>query len=101
MLKHAKKVAAAATLVGVAGMASVAYAAWTADGSGTGAGGAKTEAPVTVGNAPASGPLCAGANGDIVVTITNPNPYRVVVSDVYHGALTDITSTNVGCTAAN
>ena len=100
-MKHIKKLAAAATIVGVAGLTTVAWAAWTANGTGTGAAQAKTAAAVTLANATTTAQLYPGANGNVVVDITNPNPYAVVVSDVYHGAIGSITSGVSACDAAN
>jgi hypothetical protein len=81
-------VVAAAILVVAAG---VAYAAWTASGSGSGyakAGTAQALDSVDV-SATTSATLYPGATGDLQLRIDNPNPYPVRVTTVTgSGAIT-------------
>ena len=81
-------VVAAAILVVAAG---VAYAAWTASGSGSGyakAGTAQALDSVDV-SATTSATLYPGATGDLQLRIDNPNPYPVRVTSVTgSGAIT-------------
>jgi hypothetical protein len=61
----------------------VAYAAWTSSGSGSATTKAGTaQAPVVSGGAVTTGLLYPGGTGDAVVTVSNPNPYPVVVTTV-------------------
>jgi hypothetical protein len=79
--KRAIIVAAAAVLVVAAG---VAYAAWTAGGSGSGyakAGTAQALATVDV-SASTTATLYPGATGDLKLSIDNPNPYPVRITSV-------------------
>ena len=93
-MKHVKKVAVMATVVGTVGMASVAWASWSADAIGSGGAKAAAKANVGVAAGTASTLLYPGANGDVVITITNLNPYKVTVSDVYNtgGSITSDTA---------
>ena len=102
-MKHVKKIAVMATVVGTVGMASVAWAQWTASADGTGAAKAATKAAVGVANASTlNATLYPGADGDVVVTITNSNPYAVSIDSVYHGALTDVTTpAGAACNSTN
>lgn len=78
--------------------ASVAIAAWTANGNGNGQGKSQARQAVTVAAGTASADLFPGANGDVVVKITNPNPYKVRLSSVATNG--SITATNVSCNVA-
>ncbi|MDT7785902.1 MAG: hypothetical protein QOF58_4321 [Pseudonocardiales bacterium] len=61
----------------------VAYAAWTSSGSGSATTKAGTaQAPVVSGGAVTTGLLYPGGTGDAVVTVSNPNPYPVIVTSV-------------------
>ncbi|MGW4210217.1 hypothetical protein ACWEIJ_19670 [Lentzea sp. NPDC004789] len=61
----------------------VAYAAWTSSGSGSATTKAGTaQAPVVSGGAVTTGLLYPGGTGDAVVTVSNPNPYPVIVTTV-------------------
>lgn len=61
----------------------VAYAAWTSSGTGSATTKAGTaQAPVVSGGAVTTGLLYPGGTGDAVVTVSNPNPYPVIVTTV-------------------
>ncbi len=64
--------------------AGLAYAAWTASGTGSGYAKATTaEALTTVDvSASASPDLYPGATGDVLIEISNPNDYPVEVDDI-------------------
>jgi hypothetical protein len=62
--------------------AGVAFAAWTA--TGTGAAGAKATAfqALTVSAGTTTAQLYPGSSGDAVVSVTNPNPFPVKITQV-------------------
>jgi hypothetical protein len=67
------------------------YAAWTTNGSGSGYAKAGTAEPLTTVDVSASTPatLYPGGNGDVLLKVSNPNPYPVRVSAVSgNGAIT-------------
>jgi len=79
------KAAALAGLLVTAG-AGTAYAFWSSSGTGTGSAAAGTMQPVSVdalvaGDNPQTA-LIPGGNADVVLRITNPNPYAVQVYSV-------------------
>ena len=91
MKKLAKKVSLASVLIGAMLAASVAFAAWTATGSGDGYAKATTAQALTTVDVSAStaATLYPGATGDVKIRIDNPNPYPVRVTDVAgSGAIT-------------
>jgi hypothetical protein len=74
----------------VAAIAAVgAYAYFTASASGTGSASAGTLQPVTVtaftGSDSPSSPLLPGGTGDVILRISNPNPYAVTLVAVTGG----------------
>ena len=82
----------------------VAFAAWTADGTGTGSAGATTAEALTTSVATASAELYPGGTGDVKVTINNPNDYAVNVTSISgNGTITDdkAACTVTGVTFAN
>jgi hypothetical protein len=89
MKKHRLIGAAASILVVVA--AGLVYAAWTTSGSGSGyakAGSSQALTTVDV-SASTTATLYPGANGDVLLSINNPNDYPVRVTDVTgSGAIT-------------
>lgn len=82
-----KKLTAGALFLGVALASSVAFAAWTASGSGNGYAQAKTAVALTTVDVSASttAQLYPGGTGDVLIKITNPNPYAVTVTGVAAG----------------
>ncbi|WP_433800082.1 hypothetical protein [Actinomycetospora sp. CA-084318] len=75
-----------ALLAAALGAAGVAVAAWFASGSGTpGLDGRTALAPTTAavaGSAVTTGLLTPGSSGTAVLSVTNPNPYRVRIATV-------------------
>ncbi|MDX6588671.1 MAG: hypothetical protein QOI31_3144 [Solirubrobacterales bacterium] len=67
--------------------AGLAYAAWTASGTGSGTAKAGAAQALTT-NAVAitAGDLYPGTNGDVKLEIVNPNPYPVQVTSVSNGS---------------
>lgn len=90
--------AAAAILVAAVG---VAYAAWTAGGSGSGYAKATTaQALGTIDvSATTSATLYPGATGDLKLEIDNPNPYPVRITSV-SGAGTITSDKGAACDAS-
>ena len=82
--KVARRITAGAFVVGVMLAAGVAFAAWTATGSGNGYAKATTAQALTTVDASGSttAQLYPGGTGDVKLTIHNPNPYAVRVTSV-------------------
>lgn len=91
-------VAAAALLVVAVG---VAYAAWTANGTGSGYAKATTAQAVGTLDVSATTPatLYPGATGDLKLEISNPNPYPVRITSVA-GAGTITSDKGAACNAS-
>lgn len=90
-----------ALALGLLFAAGIAFAAWTATGTGSGYAKATTAQPLTTVDVSASvaATLYPGATGDVELRISNPNPYPVVVSDVTgNGA---ITASDPACNVAS
>jgi hypothetical protein len=94
------KVVAGTLTTGVILTAGIAFAAWTAGGSGNGYAKAATVGALTTVDASASttAQLYPGGTGDVKITISNPNAFPVTVTGV-SGSGT-ITS-NAGATCTN
>jgi hypothetical protein len=75
-----RTVAAAAVGLLVAG--TVAYAAWTVNGSGTGTASATSAVPLTLSGGTPSGALYPGATADVDTTVSNTNPFPVHIASV-------------------
>jgi hypothetical protein len=106
----------AAALAGILSVAAVTYAAtnWVVGLAGGSSGQAQsatvTNVSITAVSSPSVGNiLFPGANGDVVVTIANPNPYLVTITDVqlptnttYASGFSDnaLTTPLAGCSAA-
>jgi hypothetical protein len=87
----ARKVSVTAVFTGTLLVASVAFAAWTAGGSGHGYAKATTADVVSTLDASASttAQLFPGGSGDVTVTVSNPNDYPVRLTSIAgNGAIT-------------
>jgi hypothetical protein len=94
------KVIAGTLTTGVILTAGIAFAAWTAGGSGNGYAKAATVGALTTVDASASttAQLYPGGTGDVKITISNPNAFPVTVTGVSgSGAITS----NAGATCTN
>jgi len=92
-----RKTAAVALFAGVMFAGSIALAAWISTGTGSGAAKAITATDLVVVNGTAVADLYPGFNnGDLELSVTNPNPYAVQVTSV-QGTATAITSNNATC----
>jgi len=94
-----------AVLTGVLSLAigaGTAYAFWASDGAGSGSAGAGDMQTVTVdalvsGDAPAS-TLVPGGTADVVLRVTNPNPYSVQVYSVTSNGSATADGAHPSCT---
>ena len=89
---------AAVVGVGIVGAlgASVAFAAWTTQGTGSGGATAGTDQPLTVTVTPATGLFPTGTT-NVAYTVTNPNSYPVTLSQT---TLQGVTVDKTGCVAS-
>jgi len=70
-------------------IAGVAFAAWTADGTGSANARARTASTITVTAVTGTADLYPGFNdGDLSFTLTNANPYPVTFTSMTPGAIT-------------
>lgn len=96
MLRPRKKFVVAGALVAGLMASGIAWAAWTADGTGNGYAQATTAEELTTSVATASADLYPGGTGDVEITINNPNPYPVEVTSIEGDGA--ITADLPGCT---
>ena len=87
---------ATAILVG-----GVTYGAWVVTGSGNGYAKASSSQTLTLADASASttAQLYPGGTGDVILKVSNPNPFPVTITDVV-GAGTVVASTGGTCVGA-
>jgi hypothetical protein len=94
-----KKVAVAGVGVGAVIGGTMAYALWSANGSGSGNAKALSAQSITVTAATGAADLYPGfTQGDVFFTVTNTNPYPVTFTGMSTGT---ITSSAPGCAASN
>lgn len=91
-----KKVVAVAGVTTLAIGGIVAYAAWSATGSGSATVVAGHATDLGVADGSSSTLLYPNGSGDLVAVITNSNPYNVAVTGVSGGTIT-VDSGNSGC----
>jgi len=99
--KFSKRAIVASLFLGIALVASVAFALWTAGGSGSGYTKAETAQLLTTVDVSASttAQLHPGGTSDVILRISNPNNYAVTVTNINgNGA---ITSGNATCDNAS
>lgn len=79
-----RRLTAATLFLGVALAGSIAFAAWTATGSGSGYTKATTASALSTVDVSAStsAQLYPGGTSDVKIRISNPNPYPVLVTSV-------------------
>jgi hypothetical protein len=90
-LSRKRRLVGAVITMLVLGAVGLVYAAWTTTGGGAGYAKAKTAQALTTVDVSAStsATLYPGADGDVLIKISNPNPYPVQVTDVTgNGAVT-------------
>jgi hypothetical protein len=99
--KIARRGGVVVTFVGVAMAGTIAFAAWTAGGTGNGYSKATTAQNLTTVDVSASttAQLYPGGTGDLKLSVTNPNPYAVTVTSVA-GSGTITSDKGAACNAA-
>jgi len=100
-MRISKKLSIGALFAGAMLAGSIAFAAWTATGSGSGyAKATSAQALTTVDvSAGTTATLYPGATGDVLLRIANPNPYAVTVTDVVSVGAID-SDTTAACDGA-
>jgi hypothetical protein len=98
-MRRIQKISIVGGTVGVLMAGGIAYAAWTSEGTGTGAVEAGSAVNLAIAPAPISG-LYPSNTVTQVVKVTNPNPYAVTLSDLTPNNAT-ITSNHAGCFATS
>ena len=100
-MKVSKKLTVGTLFAGAMLAGSIAFAAWTASGSGSGyAKATSAQALTTVDvSATTAATLYPGATGNVQLRISNPNPYAVQVTDVA-GSGTIVSDKGVACDGA-
>ncbi len=96
------KVAVLTGVLSLAIGAGTAYAYWASDGAGSGSASAGNMQTVTVdalvpGDNPAS-TLIPGGTADVVLRVTNPNPYSVQVYSVTNNGTATADNAHLSCT---
>lgn len=101
-MRFPKKLVVSSSLVGASVVSGIAFAAWTADGTGSGYAQAKSAQAVSSASAAADtvAQLYPGATGDLKVRVTNPNDYAVQVTSISLGT-GSIVSGDAACDASN
>jgi hypothetical protein len=95
-----KKLVAGLITIGILAGAGVAYALWTAQGTGSGRAQAVTATTITVNAATGAADLYPGfTGGDVFFTLTNTNPYPVAFTTMVPGTITS--SNQAACPASN
>ncbi len=94
------KVAAAGLAIGLVGGAGIAYAAWSASGTGNGAAQAITANAITVNAGTAVADLYPGGPaGAVKLVVSNPNPYAVTLTGASYG--TPVSLNTGACASSN
>jgi hypothetical protein len=95
-----KKVAVVGLVVAALLGGTVAYALWSANGTGSGNAKALTAQTITVNASTGTADLYPGfTGGKVYFTLTNPNPYAVTMTNMTSGAITSSDPTN--CPSSN
>jgi hypothetical protein len=95
-----RRIVTLATAILVIMIVGIAYAAWTADGTGQGyaqAGDIEELRTTNVATVDLEDPLYPDRDADVRLTIHNDNPFNVVVSDINNDPAGDISSDNTAC----
>ena len=100
MLRPRKKFVVAGGIVAGMMASGIAWAAWTASGTGNGYAKATTAEALTTSDASASttAQLYPGGSGDVKVTINNPNDYAVQVTSITGNGAITADAAHSGCT---
>jgi len=104
MSKSFKRTAVVGLTLGATTVVGAAFAAWTASGSGTGSATASSAKDLTFAvSAPAVAPV-PGSSRAVMITVTNPNEYKVSLTSLTGGAATSAVKNGAaaaGCTASS
>ncbi len=100
MLRPRKKILVAGGVVAGLMASGVAWAAWTANGTGNGYAQATTAQVLTTDDVSATtvAQLYPGGSGDVKLTINNPNPYAVQVTSITGNGTITADTGHSGCT---
>ncbi len=96
MRKYGRKLSLVGATLAVFLIGSVVFAAWLVTGTGNGGAKATTATNLVVTAGSTTGDLFPGGNGDVKVSIQNPNPFAVNVKTIVGSGA--ITSAAPGCT---
>ncbi|HEX6843775.1 MAG TPA: hypothetical protein VF235_01550 [Actinomycetota bacterium] len=95
-----RKATIVVAFVGAMLVASVALAAWLASGTGSGFAKATTAQSLTTSANTPTADLYPGAVGDLEITIDNPNPYPVQVTQIARTADPIVSDAGAACDAS-
>lgn len=96
--KGRKKLFLVPFVVGALFAGGVAFAAWTSSGSGTGSAQSTTSIDSVIAPGTSAADLYPGATGSVTVTVSNPNPYPIVVNSISAGSSALVNTTCVAGT---
>jgi len=96
MQKFRRKLTLLGAIMALFLLGSVVFAAWLVTGEGNGAAQAVTADELVVGPGITTADLYPGSNGDVELSIENPNPFDVTVQSI--AADGAVTSAAPGCT---
>lgn len=85
-MKHVRRFAVAGSILAVLSVASVAFAAWVADGSGSGQAQSTVHVDSVISSDDKGVALYPGSTSSYTVKITNPNKYPSVVTSISSGS---------------
>lgn len=100
-MRISRKAAVVALTLLVLGAFGVAFAAWTASGTGSGAAQATSAEAVTYSNGTTAAQLFPTGSGDLVISVDNPNPYKIEITDVVGDGTITADAGHSGCNAAS
>ncbi|HUL85537.1 MAG TPA: hypothetical protein VLX89_08505 [Actinomycetota bacterium] len=99
--KFSKRAIVTSLFLGVVLASTVALASWLATGTGKGYAKATSALPLTTSAATlGSSSLYPGGSADVYITVNNPNPYPVTVTDVAGNGAIVTTDNNATCDGA-
>ena len=82
-------------------VASVAFAAWTANGTGSGEAKAKSAQALTINTVTATADLYPTGTANLKYTVTNPNDYKVNIALVEPNGAITVDAGHSGCNVAS